>query len=58
MTNNIITVNNTAELLQYMTEEATSNSNLFRDDFPTDYLYEGRVIFLKVPEVVSISEEE
>lgn len=59
MADNKIIVNSASEFLsKYMTIDATSNSNLFRDSFPTDNLYEGRIIFLKVHEPANISEEE
>jgi len=59
MSNNVIIVNSASELLtKYMTADAVSNSNLFRDSFPTNNLYEGRIIFLKVHQPNNTTKEE
>ena len=50
-TNKIVTVDSASLLLsKYMNAESMSNSNLYRNEFPTDNLIEGRIVFIKVPD--------
>ena len=57
--NNIVHVDSGSVLLsKYMNASSILNSNLFRNDFPTDNLYDGRIIFLKVHESADDSGDE
>ena len=53
-----VTVDSSELLLsKYMNSESMSNNNLFTNTFPTENLYDGRIVFIKVPDN-KVTEEE